>query len=301
MIFLDAIKLTFRRFGQFFKVLFFCLLAFVVLFGLYIAFDFGQFNVLVHSEFFENVVILIRNLFINLDMGRVLFSFENLILNIKTMFAFNALTAITTILYACFIFGLLIYALWYSLNFYLYKKTGQRTLSQDKTSTISRMLFMSFLFLIINIVYSAFNIAILYFVTKWLVSLTLSNWLICFIFWIMVMIGYGEKNMFLLPIFTLSIFENKSAFKALKSNFDMIKNKLVINYLNGLLLTACFILFCMFVAKLFGIIGFVIAILIVVLTKQSYGIVSYYKNKGIRYCIYKKEKILLNEMLNKQQ
>lgn len=301
MIFLDAIKLTFRRFGQFFKVLFFCLLAFVVLFGLYIAFDFGQFNVLVHSEFFENVVILIRNLFINLDMGRVLFSFENLILNIKTMFAFNALTAITTILYACFIFGLLIYALWYSLNFYLYKKTGQRTLSQDKTSTISRMLFMSFLFLIINIVYSALNITILYFVTKWLVSLTLSNWLICFIFWIMVMIGYGEKNMFLLPIFTLSIFENKSAFKALKSNFDMIKNKLVINYLNGLLLTACFILFCMFVAKLFGIIGFVIAILIVVFTKQSYGIVSYYKNKGIRYCIYKKEKILLNEMLNKQQ
>lgn len=234
-------------------------------------------------------------------MGRVLFSFENLILNIKTMFAFNALTAITTILYACFIFGLLIYALWYSLNFYLYKKTGQRTLSQDKTSTISRMLFMSFLFLIINIVYSALNITILYFVTKWLVSLTLSNWLICFIFWIMVMIGYGEKNMFLLPIFTLSIFENKSAFKALKSNFDMIKNKLVINYLNGLLLTACFILFCMFVAKLFGIIGFVIAILIVVFTKQSYGIVSYYKNKGIRYCIYKKEKILLNEMLNKQQ
>lgn len=301
MIFLDAIKLTFRRFGQFFKVLFFCLLAFVVLFGLYIAFDFGQFNVLVHSEFFENVVILIRNLFINLDMGRVLFSFENLILNIKTMFAFNALTAITTIFYACFIFGLLIYALWYSLNFYLYKKTGQRTLSQDKTSTISRMLFMSFLFLIINIVYSALNITILYFVTKWLVSLTLSNWLICFIFWIMVMIGYGEKNMFLLPIFTLSIFENKSAFKALKSNFDMIKNKLVINYLNGLLLTACFILFCMFVAKLFGIIGFVIAILIVVFTKQSYGIVSYYKNKGIRYCIYKKEKILLNEMLNKQQ
>lgn len=301
MIFLDAIKLTFRRFGQFFKVLFFCLLAFVVFFGLYIAFDFNQFNVLVHSEFFENLVVLIRNLFINLDMNRVLYAFENLFVGVKNMYVYNPLTATTTILYACLIFGLLIYSLWYSVNFYLYKKTGQRTVSQDKTSTISRMLLMSFLFLIINIVYTAFNITILYFVTKWLMSLMWSNWLVCFIFWMLVMIGFGEKNMFLLPIFTLSIFENKSAIKSLKSNFVMIKHKLLINYLNGLLLTACYILFCLFVAKLFGIIGFVLSILIIMLTQQTYGIISYYKNKGIRYCIYKKEKILLNEMLNKEQ
>lgn len=304
MIFYNCLKLACHTVIQVFKILFYCLISFVLVFGCMFAFAHTHFSMLVHCRFFDCLWQLVKGLFINPNVSTIVSSIQSLGTSVAdygeilVQKGFGIEILLGIILLLC----LFVIILWYrfAVNRDLYNVTtassrgAHRDIWKQPTKSISQVL-VSLLF---TGLYDTISIVVLYYFCKFIITFQLNVYLAYFIFMLVALIFCTLRTILFNGWEYRQLVKDESAFKSMTHNIAQKSAHLWSAVYNSMFLVLCNWLILLAFGQI--LVGYllVLAFAIVYHTSKCFGVSSYYYHTKETFYIYDRNSVRLDKENN---